>query len=314
MLKRWFSSWIRRNKNKLVNIGSKLIIVAIVVFIATIIVSISINEDVDIESDKKTYKPKETVIKGYDVSDKQYELDADIVDTFLEYCNNAQPEEAYNLLSNECKEYVYPTLEIFKNSYYSQVFKEKKQYNLQSWISTSKYTVYKIRYTNNILSTGEYDKNKIYNDYITLTKNQDGQKISIGSFIISEELNVSTIKEDIKVDVTRKNIYLEDEEYELSIQNNSRNTILLDNLENNNNIKLITSTKDEHQAYMNQLLKSKLMIKPGYTRKVTIKFKKSVANTRKSEYIEFFNVIKDYERYIQDKENYNDTINLKINI
>lgn len=314
MLRRWFSSWIRKNKNKFINIGSKLIIVAIVVFIATIIVSMSERENIVTENQKKTYKPKETIIKGYEVSDKQYELDTNLINKFLEYCNDFQPEKAYDLLSKECKEYIYPTLEIFKNSYYNPIFKEKKLYNLQAWITTSKYTIYKIRYTNNILSTGEYDKNQIYNDYITLTKNQEIQNISIGSFVASEELNVTTLKEDIKFNVTKKNIYLEDEEYEIYVQNNSPKTILLDNLENNNTIKLITNTDDEHQAYMNQILNSNLIIKPGYTKKVTIKFKKSVSNSRKSEYIEFLKVIKDYDKYIQDKENYNDTINLKINI
>lgn len=317
MVRRWFSDFIKRNKGKFRDIGAKLIIVAIVVFIATIIISANKNlENTNIQDskNKNVYKPQETVMKGSSVSEKQYESDKNIIDKFLEYCNNGKPEDAYNLLSDACKENVYPTFDLFKKSYYDEVFKSKKQYNVQSWISTSKYTIYKVRYTNNILSSGYYDQNEIYNDYITLIKNQEKQEISIGSFVISEEMCKITQGEGIEAEVIRKNIYLEDEEYEINIRNNTENIILLDNLETSDNIKLVTDVGNTHQTYISTLLESKLMIKPGYTKTITLKFKKSVTNSSKSKYIEFFEVIRDYESYSKDKENYKDKIELKINV
>lgn len=314
MIRRWLSNFLKRNQSKLKDVGIKLIIVAIVVFIATIIVSFNNNSNNQNATVEEVYKPTETIIKGSDISKKQYQTDKTLVDTFLEYCNNGKVEEAYSLLSDECKEYKYSSLYIFKASYYNDIFKTKKQFNLQSWISTSKYTTYKIRYTNDILATGNYDESEIYQDYITLAKNNENEKISIGSFITSEKMNKTTKTSEIEAKVTKKNIYIEDEEYEIYITNNSNNTVLLDTLESSNNIKLVTDIGNTHKTYVSKLLKSELTIKAGQTKKLTIKFKKLASNSNESKYIEFYKVIKNYESYSKEKENYTDILDLKINI
>lgn len=314
MIRRWLSNFLNRNQAKVKDVGIKLIIVAIVVFIATIILSFSNNSKKENTTAEEVYKPTETIIKGSNISEEQYQTDKTTVDTFLEYCNDGKIEEAYVLLSDECKEYKYSSLEIFKESYYNDIFKTKKQFNLQSWISTSKYTIYKIRYTNDILATGNYDESEIYQDYITLTKNNENKKISIGSFITSEEMNKTTKISEIEVKVTKKNVYIEDEEYEIYITNNSNNTVLLDTLENSNNIKLVTDVGNTHKTNVSKLLKSELTIKAGQTKKITIKFKKSVSNSNESKYIEFYKVIKNYENYSENKQNYTDTLDLKINL
>lgn len=314
MIRRWLSNFLNRNQAKIKDVGIKLIIVAIVVFIATIILSVSNNSNKENTTAEEVYKPTETIIKGSNISEEQYQTDKTLVDTFLEYCNNGKVEEAYSLLSDECKQYKYSTIDIFKSSYYNDIFKTKKQFNLQSWISTSKYTTYKIRYTNDILATGNYDESEIYQDYITLTKKNESEKISIGSFITSEEMDKTTKKDEIEAKVTKKNTYIEDEEYEIYITNNSENTILLDTLESSNNTKLVTDDGNTHKTYAGKLLKSQLTIKSGQTKKLTLKFKKLASNSSKSKYIEFYKVIKNYENYSQDKENYTDTMDLKINI
>ena len=38
---------------------------------------------------------------------------SEIIDEFIEYCNNGQVEDAYEMLSDECKIILYPTLEDF---------------------------------------------------------------------------------------------------------------------------------------------------------------------------------------------------------
>lgn len=314
MIRRWLSNFLNRNQAKIKDVGIKLIIVAIVVFIATIILSFSNNSNKEDTTAEEVYKPTETIIKGSNISEEQYQTDKTTVDTFLEYCNDGKIEEAYVLLSDECKEYKYSSLEIFKESYYNDIFKTKKQFNLQSWISTSKYTTYKIRYTNDILATGDYDKSEIYQDYITLTKKNENEKISIGSFITSEEMDKTTKKDEIEAKVIKKNIYIEDEEYEIYITNNSNNTVLLDTLESSNNIKLVTDVGNTHKTNVSKLLKSELTIKAGQTKKITIKFKKLVSNSNESKYIEFYKVIKNYENYSENKQNYTDTLDLKINI
>lgn len=315
MIKVRISNFIKNNKNKIQDVLTKLIIVAIVVAIATIILSSFRNNDNNNESQKMdVYKPTETIIKGTDISNSQYKTDTNIVNKFLDFCNNANVNEAYQLLSDECKTELYPTIEYFKNNYYNNIFDKKREYNLQSWISTSKYTVYKIRYTNSMLSTGTYNQDDVYEDYITLIKNNNEEKISIGNLVGIENCNILSRIDGLEVTIIKKKIYISDEEYEIKVTNNTDKTILLDNLKTNQTINLIGSTGTNYGAYTNKLFLINLTINPRTTKNITIKFKKNFSSENKSEYIEFSNIIKDYYAYIQNQENYKDITNIKVKL
>lgn len=315
MIKRWFSNFLKINKGKFRDLGVKLIIVAIVVFIATIVLSFSKNDNVNKENEiKNVYKPQEAIIKGSNISEKQYVTDKNTVNQFLEYCNNKKIEEAYALISDECKNSLYPTIDIFKSNYYDYIFKENRQYNLQAWISTNKYTIYKIRYTTNMLVTGKYNENNTFQDYITLIKEDNEPKISIGNFILAEENNKETETKEIKARVIKKMVYIEDEEYEIEIRNKTQNPILLDNLNSNYNISLIDKEGQTYRAYINGIFKQDMKIMPQTTKRIKIKFKKACSSEKKSEYIQFSKVIRNYDDYKNNEEEYTDIFNFRIRL
>lgn len=315
MVKARVSSFIKKNKYKFQNVLIKLIIVVIVVAIATIVLSnnkeISPTNNNQVE---ESYKPSQTVIKGSDVSSKQYKLDDSIVNKFMEYCNTGKIEDAYSLLSDDCKDNLYQTIEKFRENYYNKIFSKKRLYNLQAWISEGKYTIYRIRYTNNMLATGTYEKLDVYQDYITLIKNSKEEKIAIGSFVMSEELGAETNTELIYAKVIKRNIYIEDEEYEIAIKNKTSNTILLDDLKDNKDIILINSSNEIHTTYINKIFLTDITIKPGETKKIRLRFKKTCDSTRKSQYIEFLNIIRNYNEYFNSETDYADTFKAKIKI
>jgi len=314
-MRREVSNFIKNHENKIKDLLSKLIIVAMVVFIATIMLSnFPKNNDDGLEKDEKNvYNPTHTAIKGTDVPEEQYKEDNNIVNKFLEFCNNEKIEEAYNMLSDKCKTELYPTVKDFEENYYNQIFNKIRKINLQAWISTSKYTVYKIRYTNNMLTTGNYDSGNIYEDYITLTKEANKEKISIGSLIDIEEYNVFTKTDEIEATVLKKKTYIEEEEYEIQIKNITDKIILLDTLDGHQTIMLVANGI-RYNAYTNKLFTTNLKINPGDIKKVTIKFKKNLGSKNFSDAIEFSNVIKDYELYLQNKEEYKDKDKLVIKL
>ena len=316
MIRVKISNFIKRNKNKISDLGMKLIIVAIVVFIATIMLSFSRNNSNDLQNNvNQIYKPRDTIIKGSSVTEEQYSTDNNVIQTFMQYCNEGNVEEAYALISNDCKENLYKTLNIFKESYYNTVFNEKRQYNLQSWISTNDYTIYRIRYTTDLLSTGKYEEDNVYQDYITLIKNTETPKISIGNFIFAKEYeNQSTEVEELLARVIKKIVYLNDEEYEIEVKNKTQNTIMLDNLENPNNIKLLGESDSTYSVYLNRIFVQDVRLQPGETKRITIRFKKSCSTDKQTEYIQFYKVIRNYESYIKNIENYTDTFSFKIKI
>lgn len=306
--------FIKKHEDKIKNVGQKLIIVAMVVLVATIIISsFSGGETEKNEDAYNVYKPTETIIKGQDVSKEQYEKDSNLVNTFLEYCNSKKVEEAYSLVSDECKTEKYPTIEEFKEYYYNDIFEKKRECNLQAWISTDEYTIYKIRYSNSMLSTGTYDETDVYEDYITLNRKNNTEKISIGSFVDSEECNIVTNEDGIEATVIMKKIYISDEEYEIYVTNNTEKTILLDNLNSSTSI-LLQSSTSQYLAYTNKLFISNLIIEPGETQRLQIRFIKSLGSNSESRRIQFSSVIKDYEAYIQDETGYTDTTQIKIKV
>ncbi len=314
LIRRNFSNFIRKHKSKLKDLGQKLVIVAIAVCFATIILSaLSNNEEVQEEDPYNPYNPTETTIKGSDISEEEFKEDSNLVNTFLEFCNNKNVEDAYYLLSDECKEEKYPTIEEFKEFYYDYIFDKKRECVLQAWISTSDYIVYKVRYTNDMLSTGTYNENNVYQDYITLNRKNNTEKISIGSFVDSEECNIVTKTDEIEATVVKKKIYLEDEEYEIKIKNNTDKTILLDNLKSNTTIWL-TASGMQYRPYFNKLFSNNFEIEPGETQTITLRFMKNLSSNKKSKAIQFLNVIKDYDAYKENEETYTDIIEIKIEV
>ena len=108
-----------------------------------------------IAENTSSYRPHETVISGEDVNDENYEQEESIINMFVEYCNNGQVEEAYNMLSSDCKEALYPNQQSFENNYYKNIFTEKRTCNLQAWINDDNYTNKPIKINEEIISPGD---------------------------------------------------------------------------------------------------------------------------------------------------------------
>ena len=92
--------------------------------------------------------------------EKLNETVGNTIDEFITFCNEGKPEEPYNLLSDECKEQLYPTLKDFTNNYYNRIFKETKVYSYQAWTTYKNKSTYRINFTEDSLATRKSIKNK----------------------------------------------------------------------------------------------------------------------------------------------------------
>ena len=100
-----------------------------------------------------------------------------LVEQFLEYCKNNKIEEAYNLISDECKEEKYKTLADFKTNYYNKIFNKKKSIAVKKQENNS----YKVTFYEDMLETGKADENTSIIDYYTI---QDS--------VVEIKLNINT--------------------------------------------------------------------------------------------------------------------------
>ena len=105
-------------------------------------------------STSNVYKPQETVISGGNVSNEKQQENENIVEQFVQYCNKGEVEKAYDLLSQNCKNAIYPNIQAFKENYIDKKFTKQRQYSMQSWYTDDVYT-YKIILTEDILIQDE---------------------------------------------------------------------------------------------------------------------------------------------------------------
>ena len=66
------------------------------------------------EVPETTYEPNISVMAEDEVPDKWHETIESTIETFVQRCNNKEYEAAYNMLSDDCKAEVYPTLSSFQ--------------------------------------------------------------------------------------------------------------------------------------------------------------------------------------------------------
>lgn len=263
--------------------------------------------DLSISTDK-------SVLTNEKITDTQKDT-IEIINDFFAYCNAGKIEEAYNLLTDECKEEMYPKLSNFKESYYKKVFNgKKKNISIENWIGD----IYKVDISNDILSTGIYDESNVRQEYISIKNVEDNiYKLNINNYIDREELNKTAVFYDnVELKVEKKDVYMDYEVYRFKIKNNTDNTILLDNLKNVDSMYLEDKNSIKYSAYTHEISISELLIKPRETRELKIKYYNKYGSNKKIKNVTFSRVIMEYtsELALQDYYNFNDYCEFKIDI
>ena len=233
------------------------------------------NQDFDLSGSKKS----ENTIKQ----------DKDILDEFFEFCNKKEVSKAYNLLTDECKELKYPTLDDFKNSYFNSIFDTTKSYTIENWNGKT----YRIKIQNDLLSTGKVSDNAFIEDYITVVTVNHSYKLNINSYIKRVNISKQSENEIATINVKSKDIYMDYEIYNITIKNNTDSKLLIDDLQKTNSIYL-TENKGAKYAFANyELVKAQLEIISGGTIDVSIKFNHAYRSDKKIKTLTFSGIRKE---------------------
>lgn len=238
---------------------------------------------------------------------------SNIINEFIEFCNNKNPEKAYELISNECKERIYPTVEAFINNYYNKIFENKKTYSIQLWVSKGSHYTYKVNLKDDILASGNVNSSSI-EDYYTIIYEDNAYKLNINSYIGNEKIDKFKELKEVKITILSKDIFLEYEIYNIEIENKTKNSILLDLLEKTGNMYLKDEDDFHYDAYNHEMVKEEIRIKGK--KKVRIKFNKKYLTERKIKGIVFSDIILDYDSYknSEKKAEFESRTNLEIEL
>lgn len=316
MFRKWLSSFMKKNKNKILEVGKRLGMLGMIALLATSVISvISYKRDPqETENSISIYNPEKTMISGTEISKEEFDKDDKVVNSFIQYCNNGDMGAAYKLLSDDCKEELYPTIDDFKNKYCRNLFSDNKEYNMQSWLNENNYHTYRVRYTEDIISSGVYDEGQCGQDYITVFKVSDDEyKININGFIKKEIINKETDSNAIKVLCMSKKIYLDYEIYTIKIKNKLDTSILIDTGRDINSLLLRCENDTKYFLHRTKVTNLYSELSSDVIRKIEIQFDKPYSVSSKSRYIEFDDIVTDVEKY-EESDNYSDRESIKVEL
>lgn len=178
-----------------------------------------------------TYAPHVSIMdEQSEVPEKLQQPIEDIINKYFTYCNNAEYENAYNMLSEQCKKEVFGSLDSFEQ-YIKGIFGTGgKIYNIQNFSNLEDAYIYNVRILDDILASGTTNGYGYYEEKITITTNDAGDlELSVAKFISSENLTIFAEDDYLRIEVLSKNVEYDKETYKVKFTNKTEYPIVIAN-------------------------------------------------------------------------------------
>lgn len=254
-----------------------------------------------------------SMVSGGTVSDAKQDEYGNLIEQFLKYCINSQPEKAYDLLSSDCKKVLYPSERLFEDLYYNGKFNENKKYSFQSWSSSDR-DIYLVKVYDNMLTTGKDNTSNYLQDYFTIVKENGNYKLNVGGFLGIKDIQKSKTKDNITIFIKNCYIYMDYQIFNLEVSNTTDNIIKLTQNNDGQEIYLQDSNDIKFNAMFNENIDEDFIIEKNKKKSLQIKFSNSYRVDVRLKKIGFSNIIKNYEKYKQELDNYKDIIDIEIEL
>lgn len=261
-------NFIKKHKNK---------IIIILVFWAVILAInffIGLNrEEIKLNT---TYEPHEVLLKSdFEVPEKLQVPIEDIIDNYVNKCNEKDYSGAYALLTDDCKKNVFGDSEEKFKEYAEGIFPHKKRYSIQDYSNYGEYYIYSIKLIDDIITTGLTDQEfAYYEEKIAIKQNGDQLQLCVNNYMGYQELKNVAEDDYLKIRVENKKQYYNYEVYELRITNKTDKTaVLYDSVAGN---EIYGTIGDENRNP--SMVSSTILLDPNETRTFYITFDKFYDN------------------------------------
>ena len=261
---------------------------------------------ITLESDKSAITGKRTTIDQSGI---------EVIDKFVSFCNSGNIQEAYNILSNECKEQMYSEIKSFQEAYFNPIFGNgKRNASIENWNGN----IYKVDFHEDALSTGRYNVENTLQDYITIVNDKEGnKKLNINGYIGRTTYDKTKNSNDLEIKLLKKDTYMDYETYSFEIRNNSSYTVLLGNIQDEENVSyLVDKNNLKYNAYVHELSESQMEILEKQVKNITIKYFSEYSSVKRIESLVFPKINLNYElyKYLENKNNYSNYVNLSFEL
>ncbi len=270
-----FLSWYNQNRRKFWVAVLAIVIIGFIVFRLFNMMTESMNNrnnyipEVDLnEFNSVSVTTQKSVVTGNNAQGLKQSVN--IINDFISNCNSGNIEEAYKLLSDECKEKMYENIDRFKNNYYNPIFgKGKRSVTVTNWVGN----IYKVDFNEDALSTGKVTKENNLQDYITIIYDKNGnRKLNINKYIKTVEINKMTSYEEINIKAVKKDVYFDNEVYTIEIENNSEYNIELGDVSKIGFSYLTDENNLKYNANMENLAQMDVLCVSNHKKTVQIKY------------------------------------------
>lgn len=282
----------------------KIIGIAICIWLTIILINKLLKMSNNKKEPSTTYKPHVSVMDQSSSSPKKVQRSVEeFIKEYVDHCNNGEFEKAYNMISDDCKEYVFRNLTEYKE-YIQNKFNDKKIYSIQNYSNYKGKYIYSVKLYDDILATGLTNSAYMYQEEkIIASYNKKGEVVfSVGNFIEQEEILSVQENEYIKADIKRKIVKYGFEIYDVKFTNKTENIILIKNNEIDNEILLNLSSELRKEITTNSII-----LEPEETRVISIGFEKFYDDKINSKSI-IFNSIRVLNEYIENNPNEDNAI------
>ena len=249
-----------------------------------------------------TYDPDNPVIEyGGSVPNNEKEPVKNALDTYLEYCKNKQYENAYNMLTDDCKEYMYENNITNFQEYVDNIFSTYNSYSYnQNYSNVDNKYIYDVTILNsNILATGTTGGYDSYKEKITIVNEDGTKKISNQGYIDNEEIGIEAEDDYLRIKIASKDMSYSRVGYNLEITNKTTRTIVVSDKQAS---KEVTLNVDGEYRTANNLDIENIILEPGGTQTIQLIFDKYYDSSRDDLEINF--------NYIRVLENYNENMTI----
>lgn len=262
----------------------KVIIFLIILWAIILLVNYALKNMPKDEKPKTTYEPNISVMTDDEVPEKWQETIESTIDKFIQRCNNKEYETAYNMISEDCRQELYPTLNSFQK-YVDAKFVTKRSYSIQNFSNVGKQYIYDVNLMEDLMATGLTDKEFYYDEEkFVFTEKDKNLKFAIDGFVRKANLNMFAEDENLKINIYSKNVFYDHETYKVTITNRSSHPIVIADGTTNNEVTLYTGENNRNEKNVGSY---GIMLKPNENKSYTFLFNKYCDDGRAPEYIMF---------------------------
>ena len=255
--------FIKKNRKKVI-----FVVITVAIIIAINYILKNMPEE---EIPKTTYEPNVAVMDESEVPKKWHSEIENRIKTFVDYCNNKEYQKAYDMISDDCKDAIYPVIGDFKE-YVDKRFQVKRIYSIQNFSNISKQYIYDVNFMSDFMATGSTGTNYGYvQEKFVFTEDDNSLKFAIGGFVRTNILDAFVEDENLKIVTKKKNVYYDHETYTVDITNKTDYPIVLGNGTGEDEIAISVNEQLREETNINAV---NVVLQPNESRTFTFVFEK----------------------------------------